>query len=124
MNNRSDASFESLASEFNEEFPQRAPAYRQAQRQKFLEILQAVPQDDGTYDSTKEDQQKRILDLADKFDKEKCFVFNRFTRVAVLCLLHYQHELMKLDELVTQNNVVFDIVKLRETLLLLLEYCE
>lgn len=97
---------------------------RQIQRFKYLTRMKAKRNEDGTFDLEEDEQQRRLSDMARKYSEEKSFVFNRFSHMAILCLLHYQHQLMRLEEQISTQGGVFGSVNLQETRLLLLEYCK
>jgi hypothetical protein len=93
-------------------------------RDEYLTHLNTPTNEDGSYDVTEERQAQRLLQLANAFQEKETFEINRFERLNMPNLLHYQHKLTKFDKLinVAKGKVSPKMVKdVRRTLFL---YCE
>lgn len=110
--------------EWDTESVGKANPQRHAQRVRHLVALGAEFVGEGI-EIDQDEQQRRIHRLARATAHKQELVSFRFDRLASFCLLHYQHELIKLDEDITQSGgIISDAAELRRLRLLLLEYCE
>jgi hypothetical protein len=122
---RSRGSFRSLQSDLELQSVGDASPARQVERVQRLKLLKAQPAENGQYELCKEEQERRMLQLARAASRKQELIFSRFDRLVSFCLFHYQHELIKMEEIITQSSgVLEDTAQLRHLRLLLLEYCQ
>ena len=87
------------------------------------DYLRAQPNDSGDYGYNQVEQHQILFDLASSQERKPCL--QRFGRLADLCLLHYQDELLDIDMKLSLQGGFMDSSGQRNRIrLLLLEYCK
>ena len=73
-------------------------AHRASQREARLRKLDAHPNRNGQFQLDKTEEEHALFNIAQRLSETETRTFLRFDTLATMCLLDYQHELIKLEE--------------------------